>query len=83
MNEAFISKNGVHICLANLEDNIYVLKPNEAKEILNHEMFKIANTQNKRQWISPNNNTYLWRLRLNHINLDKIERLVKNWLLMS
>ena len=24
LNEAFISKNGVHICLAKLEDNLYV-----------------------------------------------------------
>ena len=63
LNEVFIYKNGVHICLAKLEDNLYVLRPNEAKAILNHEMFKTANTQNKRQNISPNNNTYLWHLR--------------------
>ncbi|KAA0067938.1 gag/pol protein [Cucumis melo var. makuwa] len=76
MNEAFISKNG-----AKLEDNLYVLRPNEAKAVLNHEMFRTANTQNKRQRISPNNNTYLWHLRLDHINLDRIGRLVKNGLL--
>ncbi|KAL4035636.1 hypothetical protein IC575_004339 [Cucumis melo] len=44
-------------------------------------MFRIANTQNKRQRIFPNNNTYLWHLRLGHINLDRIGRLVKNGLL--
>ena len=77
MNEAFIYKNGVHICSAKLENNLYVLRPNEAKAVLNHEMFKTANTQNKRQRISLNNNTYLWHLRLGHINLDRIERLVK------
>ncbi|KAL4025380.1 hypothetical protein IC575_013770 [Cucumis melo] len=81
MNEAFISKNGVHICSAKLENNLYVLRPNEAKAVLNHEMFRTANTQNKRQRISPNNNTYLWHLRLGHINLDRIGRLVKNGLL--
>ena len=42
---------------------------------------KRLNTQNKRQRISSNNNTYLWHLRLGHINLDKIGRLVKNELL--
>ena len=76
-----ISKNGVHICLAKLEDNLYVLRPNEAKVILNHEMFKIANTKNRRQWISSNNNNYLWHLRLGHINLDRIRKLIKNELL--
>ena len=60
---------------------MYVLRPNEAKAVLNHEMFRTANTQNKRQRISPNNNTYLWHLRLGHINLDRIGRLVKNGLL--
>ncbi|KAA0037509.1 gag/pol protein [Cucumis melo var. makuwa] len=66
---------------AKLENNLYVLRPNEAKAVLNHEMFRTTNTQNKRQRISPNNNTYLWHLRLGHINLDRIERLVKNGLL--
>lgn len=51
---------------------MYVLRPNKAKAILNHEMFKTANTQN---------NTYLWHSRLGHINLDRIGRLVKNGLL--
>ena len=64
-----------------LKNNLYVLRPNEAKAFLNHEMFKTANTQNKRQRISPNNNTFLCHLRLGDINLDKIGRLVKNELL--
>ena len=63
MHEAFISKNIVHICLAKLENNLYVLKPNEAKTILNHKMFKTANIKNKRQIIFTNNNNYLWHLR--------------------
>ena len=57
---------------------MYVLRHNEAKVFLNHEIFKTANTQNKRQIIFPNSNTFLWHLRLGDINLDKIERLVKN-----
>ena len=47
LNEAFNSKNGVHIWSAKLEDNLYVLRSNEAKAILNHEMFKTANTHIK------------------------------------
>ena len=56
-----------------------MLKPRETKAILNTERFKTAETQNKRQKISPH--TYLWHLRLGHINLNKIERLVKSGLL--
>ena len=82
VNEAFILKNGVLICSAKLENNLYVLSPTKANALLSHEMFKIVNTQIKRQKISPSNNsTYLWHLRLGHINLDRIRRLVKNELL--
>ena len=65
INEVFICKRDIHICSAKLENNLYMLKPSE--------------TQNKRQKISPN--TYLWHLRLGHINLNRIERLVKRGLL--
>ena len=42
-------------------------------------MFKIANPQsNKRQKVSHDNETYLWHLRLGHISLDRINRLVKD-----
>ena len=81
LNKAFISKNSVHICSTKLENNLYILRPNEAKAILNHEMFKTANTKNKRQRISSNNNIYLWHSRLGLINLDQIRRLIKNELL--
>ena len=56
-----------------------MLKPSETKAILNTEMFKTAETQTKRQKISPN--IYLWHLRLGHINLNRIGRLVKRELL--
>ena len=56
-----------------------MLKPSETKAILNTEMFKTAETQNKRQKISPN--IYLWYLRLGHIDLNRTERLVKRGLL--
>ncbi|TYJ96910.1 gag/pol protein [Cucumis melo var. makuwa] len=38
-------------------------------------------TQNKRLRISPKENAHLWHLRLVHINLNRIERLVQNGLL--
>ena len=42
-------------------------------------MFRTAETQNKRQNVSSN--TFLWHLRLGHINLNRIRRLVKSRLL--
>ncbi|EXC25220.1 hypothetical protein L484_003433 [Morus notabilis] len=41
-------------------------------------MFRIAEPKNKKQKISHENNTYLWHLRLGYINLNRIERLVKD-----
>ena len=79
INEVFIFKRGIHICSEKLENNLYMLKPSKTKAILNTEMFKIAKTQNKRQKIFPNTN--LWHLRLGHINLNRIGRLVKRGLL--
>ena len=61
------------------KNNLFVLKPTKEKVILNVEMFKTVETQNKRQKVSSN--TYLWHLRLGHNNLNKIERLVKSGLL--
>ena len=60
---------------------MYILRPTEAKVILNLKMVKTVNMQNKRQRVFSNNNIYLWHLKLGHINLYRIERLVKNRLL--
>ena len=79
INEAFITKRGVQICSANLNNNLYKLKPTRVKAIYNIEIFKTAETQTKRRRVSQS--TYLWHLRLGHINLNRIERLVKSGLL--
>ena len=77
-NEIIISRNGFEICHACLDNGLYILRPNESFTF-NTEMFKIANPQsNKRQKVSHDNETYLWHLRLGHISLDRINRLVKN-----
>ena len=49
--------------------------------LLNTEMFKVELPKIKKQKISHTDNTYLWHLRLGHINLDIINRLVKDGLL--
>ena len=46
--------------------------------LLNTEMFKIELPKIKKQKISHTDNTYLWHLRLGHINLDRINRLVND-----
>lgn len=79
INKVFIFKRNFHVCSAKLENNLYVLRPNETKAAYNTKMFKIAQTQNKRQKVSQD--TLLWHLRLGHINKKRIERLVKSGLL--
>ena len=75
-----ISRNGLNICTGNSENNLYVLRPLMHDSLLNTEMFKIERSKTKRQKIS-HDDTYLWHLRLGHINLDRIDRLIKNGVL--
>ena len=79
INEAFVFYKGILVCSAILEDNLYKLRPTRANFVLNTEIFRTAETQNKRQKVSSN--AYLWHLRLGHINLNRIGRLVKSGLL--
>ena len=46
--------------------------------LLNTKMFKVELPKIKKQKISHDDNTYLWHLRLGHINLHRINRLVKD-----
>ena len=41
-------------------------------------MFKVTEPTPKRRKVFNKNEIYLWHLRLGHINIDRIERLVKN-----
>ena len=76
-NEIIISRNGLNICHAILENGLYVLRPDE-RSLNNSELFKVEHPKfNKRQKVSHSDDTYLWHLRLGHINLDRINRLVK------
>ena len=72
-----ISKNGVNIYSANLENWLYALSPN-SQTPLNIEMFNVEQPKSKKQKISYDNDTYLWHPRLGHINLDRINKLVKD-----
>ncbi|KAI3453969.1 hypothetical protein Pfo_010632, partial [Paulownia fortunei] len=62
--------NKALICKGCLNNDLYVLKPTDS--LLYHT------TSNKRIKLSPTNETFLWHLRLGHINLNKIQRLVRD-----
>ena len=77
-NEIVISRNGLDICHAKPEKGLYVLKPTE-RSLNDSELFKVEHPKsNKRQKVSHNDNTYLCHLRLGNINIDRINRLVKD-----
>ena len=77
-NEIVISRNGLDICHAKPENELCVLRPTE-RSLNNSELFKLEHPKsNKSKKISHSDNTYLWHLRLGHINLHRINQLVKD-----
>ena len=77
-NEIVISRNGLDIFHAKPKNGLCVLRLTE-QSLNNSELFKVEHPKsNKRQKVSHSDNTYLWHLRLGHINLDRINRLVKD-----
>ena len=78
INSVTIYKNGMTICSGYVDNRIYFIKP-IFNNLLQTEMFKVTEPSLKRRKISSHDNeTYLWHLRLGHINLDRIERLIKD-----
>ena len=73
-NFVFIKFNDDIICSGMLHDNLYLLKP-LTLQVNSHE------TNHKRKEISPVNQTHLWHLRLGHINLERIRRMVTGGLI--
>ena len=55
-----------------------ILAKPDIRQINNSELFKVAHPKPKRQKVSQSDDTYLWHLRLGHINLNRITRLVKD-----
>ena len=76
-NQIVISRNGLNICHANNENGLYILRPNK-RTLLNTELFRVEHPKPNKQKILDNDDTYLWHLRLRHISLDRINRLVKD-----
>ena len=68
-NSIFVKYNDDIICRGMLQDNLYLLEP-ISLQINSHK------SNHKRKEISPVNQTHLWHLRLGHINLERIHRMV-------
>ena len=78
-----IQKNKTFICSGTLIDDLYYLSP---KTNYLHDTEVVHNEhshKSKKQKISSTNETYLWHLRLGHINQNRIQRMVKDELLSS
>ena len=79
-NQIVISRNGLNIFHANNENGLYILRPNK-RTLLNTKLFIVEHPKPEKKKILDNDDTYLWKLRLGHISLDRINRLVKDGLL--
>ena len=71
-----ILRNNSIICKALLFDNLFYLKP-ITPTVLNTET-NTTDHRDKRLKMDRNNLTYQWHLRLGHIGLDRIKRLVRD-----
>ncbi|KAL8120252.1 hypothetical protein AgCh_017415 [Apium graveolens] len=65
------------ICSGTLQENLYIINPSQpALQLQFRELNNTSTNSNKRKEPSSMNQTYLWHLRLGHINLRRIQRLV-------
>lgn len=77
--EVVIKRNGTFICSGKVINGLYLLTPT-MYEI--HDT-KINNRPSLKRKSPSSNPTKLWHLRLGHINLNRIDRLVKDGILPS
>ena len=69
-----IKRNREIICSGALVGNLYTLEPKTPT--MQIEVNNSSSNSNKRKEPSKMNQTYLWHLRLGHINLSRIQRLI-------
>ena len=74
-NYIFIKYDDKLICVGMLIDNLYLVEPIAPMQINSHEY------NHKRKEMSSVNQTQLWHLRLGHINLERIRRMVTSGLI--
>ena len=76
-DKVVIKKNKHFICSGALVSNLYIINPIEPT-VKPMEINNTSPNSNKRKEPSQMNQTYLWHLRLGHINLRRIQRLVSD-----
>ena len=81
-HDVTIMMNKRIICSGTLQDNLYILNPIQPT-LQSREINNTSSNLVKRKEPSKMNLTYLWHLRLGHINLRRIQRLVADGTLDS
>ena len=75
-----IKKDKVFICFGNIVNGLYIITPHK-HELYNSELDNNSHVKSLKRKFHSTSDDYLWHLRLDHINSNRIQRLVKDWLL--
>ena len=75
-----IKKDKVFICFGNIDNGLYIITPHK-HELYNSELDNNSHVKSLKRKFHSTSDDYLWHLRLDHINSNRIQRLVKDWLL--
>ena len=81
LKDNVVIKNGkIFICFGNIVDGLYILT-SDKHELYNSELDNDSHVKSLKRKFPSTSNAYLWHLRLGHINLNRIQRLIKDGLL--
>ena len=81
LKDNVVIKNGkVFICSINIVDGLYILTPDK-HELYNSKLYNNSHVKSLKREFPSTNDAYLWLLHLDHINSNKIQRLIKDGLL--
>ena len=70
----------VFICSGNIVNGLYVITPHK-HELYNSELDNNAHVKSLKRKFPSTSDAYLWHSRLDHINSNRIQRLMKDGLL--
>ena len=79
-SNVLIKKHGLFICSGTLVDGLYLVTPvtTPVPTLLDTEIMDKSKKLPLKRKAPSFNSTYLWHLRLGHINLNRIQRLVRD-----
>ena len=75
-----IKKDKFFICSGNIVDGLYILTTDK-HELYNSELDHNSHVKSLKRKFPSTNEAYLWHLHLGYINLNRIQRLIKDGLL--